>query len=85
MNDYTTNLKRASEYPKFYLGQEVKTPNGLGIIINLSMPSNGLYICPERSTAVVWYGVDPFKTPMVQEEYSLKDLDSYNKEVNDGQ
>lgn len=85
MDDYTKNLKRVSDYPKFYLGQEVDTPNGKGIIINLSTPSNGLYISPERSTAIVWYGVDPFKTPMVQEEYSLRDLNTYNNGVSNGQ
>lgn len=87
MDDYTKNLKRVSDYPKFYLGQEVDTPNGKGIIINLSTPSNGLYISPERSTAIVWYGVrvDPFKSPMVQEEYSLQDLYKFNSGVSNGQ
>lgn len=30
MDDYTKNLNRVSDYPKFYLGQEVNTPNGKG-------------------------------------------------------
>jgi hypothetical protein len=56
--DYEKGLEVASELPKFYLGQEVHTKFGNGIIVELKMPSNGLYIEPDRAYCVVWYGVD---------------------------
>lgn len=79
MDDYTKNLKRASEFPKYYLGQEIDTPEGKGIIVCLSMPTNGLYISPERSSIIVWYGVDPEKTHWVQKSYLASELDEFNK------
>jgi len=84
MNDYESNLNNVSKLPKFYLGQEVDSPNGKGIITNLDMSSNGLYLSPERSTAVVWHGCDSSKTSMVQEQYSLEDLNKFNKKLNNG-
>lgn len=83
--DYDINLKKLSEYPKYYLGQEVNTPEGKGIIISLCMPSNGLYLSPERSTAVIWYGTNMDKTSWVQLSYSLGELNEHNKKEHHGQ
>lgn len=41
------------------------------------MPSNGLYISPERSKAIVWFGVKENNT-WVQRSYSLQELTEYN-------
>jgi hypothetical protein len=44
--------------PRFYLGQEVETKDGKGIIVKLGMEFNGLYISPERSNAIVWFSTE---------------------------
>jgi len=56
--DQCLDMIVASELPKLYLGQEVRTENGRGIIVRLTMPLNGLYISPEGTIVVVWYGMD---------------------------
>ena len=38
-----------------YLGKKVNTKYGEGIIVEISMPVNGLYISPEKTMVVVWY------------------------------
>jgi len=54
-SDYQKGLNAVKPLPTFYLGQEVETKDGKGIIVRLSMEFNGLYLSPERSEAVVWY------------------------------
>ncbi|MCK9446963.1 hypothetical protein M0Q50_08955 [bacterium] len=44
--------------PKYYIGQEINTIYGKGIIVKLDMPFNGLYIEPERTTVTVWFGTE---------------------------
>lgn len=58
MNIDQSLQKIAAELPKLYLGQEVRTENGRGIITSLEMPTNGLYISPESTNVVVWYGME---------------------------
>lgn len=58
MNIDQSLQKIATELPKLFLGQEVRTENGRGIIVKLKMPMNGLYISPEETIVVVWYGMD---------------------------
>jgi hypothetical protein len=55
MSDYENQKQNIAEVPKFALGQEVQTQDGVGIIVKLEMPSNGLHLSPERAAAVVWY------------------------------
>ena len=55
MNDYEKALKLLEDMPKYHLGQEVNTPNGKGIIVELNMDHNGLYLVPHRSGVKVWY------------------------------
>jgi hypothetical protein len=37
-------------------GRKVQTPAGEGILIEVTMPHNGLYYEPERADLLVWYG-----------------------------
>jgi hypothetical protein len=64
--------------------QEVNTEDGRGILVNISTPHNGLYVDFERSRATVWYGMDKSVyngCRWVSKEYSLKDLEEWNKEL----
>ena len=58
LSDYQKALHISSVMPRFYLGQEVRTKDGKGIIVNLTMHWNGLYIQPNTSEAVVWYSTE---------------------------
>jgi hypothetical protein len=58
VTDYEKALQLVNTVPRFYLGQEVKTKEGKGIIICLRMQWNGLYIEPNTSEAVVWYSTE---------------------------
>ena len=58
LTDYQRGLEAVKNLPKFYLGQEVSTEFGNGIIVDMAMSYNGLYIEPEKSTVAVWYSTD---------------------------
>lgn len=58
LSDYQKALHIASVMPRFYLGQEVQTKDGKGIIVDLKMQWNGLYIEPNTSEAVVWHSTE---------------------------
>lgn len=58
LSDYQKAFHTASVMPRFYLGQEVQTKDGKGIIVDLKMQWNGLYIEPNTSEAVVWYSTE---------------------------
>ena len=58
LSDYQKALHIASVMLRFYLGQEVQTKDGKGIIVDLKMQWNGLYIEPNTSEAVVWYSTE---------------------------
>jgi hypothetical protein len=72
--DYEKALHIASVIPRFYLGQEVQTKDGKGIIVKVEMEWNGLYISPERSRAVVWYSTADTQCKWVNKEYTLNEL-----------
>ena len=74
LTDYEKALDIAVVIPRFYLGQEVKTPDGTGIIVKMEMDYNGLYISPEKSYAVVWYGTSKRENRWVNARYKLTDL-----------
>ena len=57
-SDYEKALQQTSVMPRFYLAQEVRTKDGKGIIVGLTMHLNGLYIVPESSKACVWYSTE---------------------------
>ena len=67
-------IKRISHIPKFHLGELVNTPDGVGIIVEMKMDWNGLYISHETSRATVWYSTDEAKNGWVSKEYSLNAL-----------
>jgi hypothetical protein len=55
---YEKAINEVKSMPKFHLGQEVKTPDGKGIIVDIKMEWNGLYLEPSLSKAVVWYSTE---------------------------
>lgn len=57
-SDYENALQLANAMPRFYLGQEVKTRDGNGIIVDLKMNWDGLYIEPNSAEAVVWFSTE---------------------------
>lgn len=58
MTDYEKAKQSLKSLPKYYLGQEVMTKQGKGIIVELRMEWNGLYVVPERSEAIIWYSTN---------------------------
>ncbi len=67
-------LARMAKMPKFHLGQLVKTPDGTGIIVNMNMDWNGLYISEETAKVTVWYSINEAQTGKVSWEYKLNEL-----------
>lgn len=81
MESYAKALELTKNMPKVYLGQEVKTPIGKGIVVKIEMQYNGLYIMPERSSAVVWFSTDNSKEGWICKEFFLTELQiNYRKE-----
>jgi hypothetical protein len=74
LTDYEKALHIASVMPRFYIGQEVKTKYGNGIIVKLEMEWNGLYISPERSKAQVWFGTRNENTKWISDTFNLGKL-----------
>lgn len=82
--DYEKMIDQLSGFPKFSLGQEVKTPDGTGIIVSLQMPANGLYLTWEVSEAVVWYSTEGAKdrgNGWVSKSYRLHELSQYPEQI----
>jgi len=75
--DYDLSKRTVSYIPKVSLGQEIDTPLGKGIVIFLSMPSNGLYISPERAELTVWFSTQQSKEGWVQHTYNFTELKGY--------
>jgi hypothetical protein len=75
MTDYEKAKINACSIRQYYLGQEVQTKIGKGIIVSLSMECNGLYISPERSKCTVWFGTEGNKEGFVQMEFRLLEID----------
>ena len=69
-------MKQFKKTTKFYLGEEVLTNDNLkGIIVKLKMDYNGLYLTPERSQAVVWFGgTNRLKSKWINKMYNLDEL-----------
>lgn len=75
------NIEKAKLIPKYFLGQQVTTTEGRGIIVGLSMPTNGLYISPERAQVTVWYGCGNDSQRWVQLTYSISELEKCARET----
>ena len=54
--------------------QKVKTPDGIGTIININCPFNGLYYEEYKTTCVVWYGMDNVQSGLVACGYDYKTI-----------
>ena len=68
--------------------QEVNTEDGVGILVSIETPHNGLYVEFDRARATVWYGTesDVYGKSVgggrwISREYSLKDLEKWNSEL----
>lgn len=73
--DYNKKIiERLKLMPKFFLGQEVTTPDGEGVIVELKTEWNGLYIQEERATATVWYSTDEAQNGWVSRSYKLSEI-----------
>lgn len=77
--DYQVALEHANKVPLFYIGQEVKTPIGIGIIVMLQIPYNGLHIMTDKATAVVWFGVETAKGGFSSKSFNLSEIDHTDK------
>ena len=73
--DYENALSILKDFPKYYLGQEVQTPIGKGILIELHMKANGLYLHPPSSTCIVWFSTQSSKEGWVQKLFDITDID----------
>lgn len=58
-------------YPKIL--DQIDTPNGKGIVVEIHVPFNGLYYEPERMSILVWFGTDAW-VGCVSERFTLKEL-----------
>ena len=58
--DYQIALESVKKIQEVFLGQEVKTELGNGIVVKLEMNYNGLYLSPLNSLAVVWFGTGEY-------------------------
>ena len=66
----------------FHLGQLVETLHGIGIIVKLEMPFNGLYTSPQETSAVVWYGKGKGikkKSKWISFTYNIQELHTVEK------
>lgn len=82
LSDYTRSLRQTAVMPRFFIGQEVKTEHGIGIIVAIEMPHNGLYLQPERAEAVVWYSTErAFEEGRVSFTYKLSELSAVENEA----
>ena len=77
------NYEKTKQIPQYFLGQLVTTKQGRGIIVKLEMPTNGLYISPERTTITVWFGCGNDSERWVQLLYSIAELEEEMKLVSD--
>jgi hypothetical protein len=79
MIGYESAKKDLNNLPHFYIGQEVNTELGKGIIVKLIIPNNCYYISPERSKCSVWFGSDNSKFGWNLKEFTLSDLEKYKE------
>ena len=76
--DYKKAVQSLKDLPRYYIGEEVSTEYGNGILVSISMPSNGLYLSPKQTKCVVWYSTQK-STRFVQVELSINDIHKITK------
>ena len=74
LTDYEKGLEAVKNIPKVYLGQEVQTPFGKGIIVEMEMDFNGLYIRPEVASVIVWFSTRNSKNGWVTHSFRLNEI-----------
>jgi hypothetical protein len=74
MSDYDKVKNTLKDFKKFYIGQEVMTEHGVGIIVRLEIPTNGLYICQEIAECTVWFGTEDSKDGWVKKSFNLTEI-----------
>jgi hypothetical protein len=79
MNDYKRAKESLSDLPRFYLGQEVETDLGVGVIVNMKMDFNGLYLEPLSSKAIVWFSTESSKQGWVSYTFFFNEIKPYLK------
>lgn len=57
-----------------HIYQKVKTPDGVGTLININCPFNGFYYEPDRAICVVWYGVENSQNGWASQQYDYKEI-----------
>ena len=62
------------------LGKHVQTPDGIGILISVDTPANGLYYEDQLAKLVVWYSVDGSQNGWVQRVYTIDDVKAVSSE-----
>lgn len=64
--------------------QEVKTEDGVGILVSITTPHDGVCVEFDKAKATVWYGTDKNVYNIarwISREYYLKDLEEWNKDL----
>jgi hypothetical protein len=64
--------------------QEVKTEDGVGVLVSITTPHNGVCVEYDKAKATVWYGTDKNVyngARWISKEYSLKYLEDFNKDL----
>jgi hypothetical protein len=75
--DYEKALLSLKDFPKYYLGQEVKTPLRKGIIIEQRMHANGICLTPvSSSSCIVWFSTESRKEGFVQKIFSYSEIET---------
>lgn len=67
-------VERMSGLPLLRLGQLVTTHDGNGIIVELKMEWNGLYINEETASATIWYSTAEAQNGWVSRQYKLSEI-----------
>jgi len=81
LSDYQKELIHVKDIPKIYLGQEVKTEIGKGIVVKIEMSFNGLYLSPEQAMCVVWFSTSSTKNGWVSKSFRISEVKpNYRKE-----
>ena len=60
---------------------KVNTPVGIGEVVSISTPFNGLFIDYNCARVTIWYGTDGSQNGKVSWEYSMEDIEKLNPSI----
>jgi len=60
--------------------QDVNTPCGVGKVINVDTPFNGLYFSYDQTQCTIWFGPNG-STKWISRQYSLKQIEEWNENL----